>query len=319
MGLQHERFQVHRHEGGVSPHPGYGYVNQRAFEPGPPASICWSTIMAYGTQCGDEGLTIELVHRFSNPRERHNGDPLGVPYGGGGPDPETGAADATAVLNATGSAVALRRDRPSPAGANRPPVWVADTLPDRTLLHDGTLDVDVSQAFVDPDGDALAYTVSSSAPQVVTVLAAGARVTLTAVGWGTAAIEVAAADPGGLTAAGSFAVTVTGPGIPFTDAAIRPGVTPVRAVHFTELRLRIDGVRAAAGLERFAWTDPDLTAGVTRVRLAHLLELRSALAAAYAAAGRLAPRWTDGVLFAGTTPIRAAHLMELRAAVLALE
>ena len=70
----------------------------------------------------------------------------------------------------------------------------------------------------------------------------------------------------------------------FTDDPLVPGVTPVRAVHFAELRSRIDALREAEGLGGFAWTDPVLTPGVTPVRLAHLLDLRSALAAAYAAA-----------------------------------
>ena len=226
-------------QGGVSPHPGYGYVNQRAFAPGAPGSICWSTIMTYGSRCGDEGLTIELVHRFSNPHQRHNGDPLGVPYGGGGPDPVTGPADATAVLNATGPAVALRRDRPSPAGANRPPVWVTGTLPDRTLMLDGT-HVDVSQAFVDPDGDVLAYTVSSSAPQVVTVRLAGTRARLRAVGRGASTIRVTPTDPGGLSARQVFAVTVATP-TPFTDDPLVPGMTPVRSVHFADADRRPAG------------------------------------------------------------------------------
>ena len=39
-----------------------------------------------------------------------------------------------------------------------------------------------SEAFADPDGDALAYTVSSSAPHVATVLATVARAMETAVG-----------------------------------------------------------------------------------------------------------------------------------------
>ena len=106
---------------------------------------------------------------------------------------------------------------------------------------------------------------------------------------------------------------------PFIDHVIMPGVTPVKAVHFTQLRTRIDEVRAALGLGRHPWTDPDLSPGVTRVRLVHLLELRSALGAAYAAAGRSAPSWSDASPTAGTTPIRAAHLMELRAAVAVLE
>ncbi len=605
LALLHDRYQVHNNPdtADVSTHPAYGYVNQRAFAAGAPESSRWRTIMAYRDQCDDAGLRCPRLLRFSNPRQSHEGDTLGIRYGDG--SGVTGPADAAAVLNATGPAVALWRARA--AGLNLPPTAVG-TLPDRRLSDvGGTLDVDVSQAFADPDGDALTYTVSSSAPRVVTVLAAGARVTLTAVGEGTATIRVTATDPGGLsatqsftatvngpsnrppepvgtlppmtiqrdddavtvavsgafrdpdgdaltygassstpsvasvsvsgslvtvtpasegtalvtvtatdtngsntTAAQTFTVTVTGssnrppvavgtltpvtlaidesavavdvsaafrdpdgdrltygaassapgvasvsvsgstvmvtpvsegtvtvtvtatdaggsnttatqsftvtvtgssnrpplavgtlapltigaddapvsvevsgafrdpegdvltyaarsssPGVatvsvsrstvtvapvapgtatvtvtatdtggsntsatqtfpvtvpaPFTDRVLVPGETPLKAVHFTELRARIDAVRSAAGLERFAWTDPVLTPGVTPVRLMHLLELRSALAAAYASSGLSTPTWTDPAPVPGTTPIRAAHLMELRAAVVALE
>ena len=177
--------------------------------------------------------------------------------------------------------------------------------------------MDVSQAFADPDGDALTYAASSSAPSVVTARTAGARVTLTAVSEGSSTIEVTATDPGGLSAAHSLAVTVS-TSWPFADDPIRPGVTPVRAVHFTELRSRIDSARQAASLLPYGWTDPVLVAGVTPVRLVHLLELRTALERAYAAAGRSAPRWSDPTPAAATV-IRAVHLTELRAAVVALE
>ena len=63
---------------------------------------------------------------------------------------------------------------------------------------------------------------SSSSPRVVSVLAAGARVTLTAVAEGTATIRVTAADPGGLTATQSFTVVVDA-ARPYTDEVIRPG------------------------------------------------------------------------------------------------
>ena len=607
MGLGHDRYTVQvlidQTGGSLRPHPLYGYVNQRAFEAGAAPSSCWGTIMAYATQCADAGLPFRGVARFSNPRQAYEGAPLGVPYTGNGESGLTGPADASAVLNATGPAMALLRDRP--AGLNLPPTAVG-TLPDRRLSDVGsTLDLDVSQTFADPDGDALTYAVSSSAPRVVTVLAAGARVTLTAVAEGTATIRVTATDPGGLSATQSFTATVTGPsnrppeavgvlgaltiglddgavtldvsgafrdadgdaltygatssapavaavtatgsavtvtpvsegtatvtvtatdgggsntaatqtftvtvgaanrppeavgvlgpltigldegavtvevsgafrdpdgdaltygatssapavaavtatgsavtvtpvsegtatvtvtatdgggsntaatqaftvtvgaanrppeavGVlgpltigldegavtvdvssafrdpdgdaltygatssapavaavtatgsavtvtpvsegtatvtvtatdgggsdtaatqafrvtvprPFTDPVITPGVTPVRAVHFTELRTRIDGVRASVGLGPYAWTDPVLTAGSTRVRLVHLLEMRWALAPVFAAKGQRPPFWTDAAPTAGSTPIRAAHLMELRAAVLALE
>ena len=241
-----------------------------------------------------------------------------IPQRDRGPDREYGTADDSTVLvtllNTTPSGP-IRCADPS----NRPPA-PAGALPNRTLAPDGTLTVDVSRVFVDPDGDALTYTVSSSAPRVVAASAAGARVMLTAVGEGTATIRVTATDPGGLSATQSFTVTVsTTVSGSFTDDPLRPGVTPVKAVHFTELRTRIDALRSAAGLPRFSWTDPVLRAGVTRVRRVHLLELRSALAEAYGAAGRAAPRWTDASPASGSTPIRARHVTELRAAVLALE
>ena len=366
--------------------------------------------MAYNTQCDDAGFFCSTPLRFSNPHQHFNGDLLGVPYGTGGSG-VNGPADAVAVLNATGPAVALWRDRVT-VGGNRPPA-VVGTLPDRSLTVGGMVDVDVSLPFVDPDGDALTYDVSWSSPSVVTVEAAGGTVViLTAVGVGTATIQVTATDPGGLSATLSFTVTVTpgnqspepvgtlppltieadeaavtvdvagafrdpdgdrltygasssrpavagvsvsgnrvtvmprAPGsttvtvtatdtagssrtaaqsfsvtvlLPFTDDPIVAGETPIRAAHITELRTRIDGLRSAAGLGRFAWTDPVLRAGVTPVRLVHLTELRSALAEAYRAAGRSVPRWTDASPVGGTTPIRTVHVMELRAAVGALE
>ena len=233
--------------------------------------------MAYRSQCGAAAVECHEPLLFSNPRQRHAGDPLGVAFGD-----EAGPADTVAVLETTAPAVAAWRDR-RPRRANRPPVAVG-SLPDRRLVPRGILPVDVSRAFVDPDGDALDYAVSSSATHVVTAGAAGARLTLTAVGAGAAEIRVTATDYEGLGATQPFTVTVSlSP--PFTDDPIRPGVTPIKALHFTELRMRIDALRRQAGLERFPWTDPVLTGGVTPVRLVHLLELRTALAEAYAGGG----------------------------------
>ena len=316
MGLFHDRYQAHTYDGGtgrrLGAHPAYGYVNQRAFDAGAPPSSRWRTVMSYERHCADANVPpCSRLLRFSNPRQVYNADRLGIPYDEGG-STLAGPADATAVLNTTGPAVALWRDRPG--RANRAPTAVG-TLPGRRLPVRGMLDMDVSQAFVDPDGDTLTYAVASSAPRVLTASATGARLTLTAVGVGTATIRVTATDPGGLSASQSFVATVTVT-VPFTDDPIRPGVTPIKAIHFTELRMRIDVLRSATGLARFPWMDPILRAGATPVRLAHLLELRSALAEAYTAAGRAAPGWTAA---AGATPIRAAHMTELRAAVLELE
>ena len=222
---------------------------------------------------------------------------------------------ATDAAGSNGTAMQTFAVTVGPA-ANRPPEPVGALLPLTLGVDDAAVTVEVGGAFRDPDGDALTYRASSSSPRVVTVRAAGARVTLAAVALGRAVIEVTATDPDGLSATQSFWVRVTAP---FTDDPIQPGVTPVRAVHFTELRLRIDILRREAGLASFPWTDPELRAGVTAVKLAHLLEFREALSEAYASAGRSVPRWTDASPAAGSTPIRALHVTELRAAVLALE
>ena len=201
---------------------------------------------------------------------------------------------------------------------NQPPEPVG-TLPALTIEADeAAVTVDVAGAFRDPDGDRLTYGASSSRPAVAAVSVSASRVTVTPRAPGSTTVTVTATDAGGSsrTATQSFGVTVLRP---FTDDPIVPGETPIRAVHVTELRTRIDGLRAAAGLGRFAWTDPVVRAGATRVRLVHLTELRSALAEAYAAAGRPAPRWTDASPSGGTTPIRAVHVTELRAAVVAVE
>jgi hypothetical protein len=103
----------------------------------------------------------------------------------------------------------------------------------------------------------------------------------------------------------------------FTDETLAAGVTPVKAIHITELRLRIDAQRARFNLGAFTWTNAPLAAG-TQVLALHLLELRTALEQAYKAAGRTAPSYTDPNLAAGTT-IRAVHITELRTAVRFLE
>ena len=202
--------------------------------------------------------------------------------------------------------------------ANGPPVAVGTLAPLRIGVDEGAVTVEVSGAFRDPDGDRLTYAATSSAPAVATAAVSGSTVTVTPVAPGTATVTATATDTGGSNTAATQTFGVTVPR-PFTDHPIVPGVTPVKAVHFTELRARIDALRRGAGLAPFAWTDRVLTAGVTRVRLAHLLELRSALGPAYAASGRSAPGWTDASPAGGATPIRAAHLLELRAAVTALE
>ncbi|MDE0002429.1 MAG: M60 family metallopeptidase [Rhodospirillaceae bacterium] len=206
-----------------------------------------------------------------------------------------------------------------PVDINLPPHPVGTLTSLRIGVDKPAVTVDVMGAFRDPDGDALTYAATSSAPGVAAVAVSGDRVTVRPVATGTATITVTATDAGGSNTAATQTFTVEVVRVAWTDDPIRPGVTVVKAVHFTELRSRIDGLRQAAGLQRFAWTDPVLTAGATPIRLLHLLELRTALVEAFTGASRTVPDWTDPVPVAGTTPMRAAHLVELRAAVMALE
>ena len=146
-----------------------------------------------------------------------------------------------------------------------------------------------------------------------------------AMGTGPAAVSyTVAANAGGprtgaLVVAGQRVTVYQASPTAFTDHSIEPGVTPVKAIHFRELRARIDALRAAARRPAFRWTDRGLSPRVTPIKRVHLTELRAALGEAYSAAGRAALTYTDPAITAGTTVIRAAHLMELRAAVVALE
>ena len=117
----------------------------------------------------------------------------------------------------------------------------------------------------------------------------------------------------------SCASTRVGTGPVFTDDPLMAGSTPVRAIHFRELRQSIGILRARAGLPPMQWTDPTLQAGVTPVKRAHLTELRAALDAVHDAVGRARPRYTDAAVMTQGTAIKAAHVMELRDAVAAME
>ena len=107
----------------------------------------------------------------------------------------------------------------------------ARALPDLSLAPDATRAVDVSGAFRDPEGAYLAYAARSSAESVAGATASGATVTVTARSAGTATVTVTATDPGGLSAAQSFTVTVRTPNRPplvareLADLTLAPDAT----------------------------------------------------------------------------------------------
>lgn len=103
----------------------------------------------------------------------------------------------------------------------------------------------------------------------------------------------------------------------FTDDPLTSS-TFVKVVHITELRGRIDALRAAHALPAYNWTDPTLTLGSSMVRGQHILDLRTALSEAYAVAAVTPPAYTDPGLGVGTM-IKGVHIAQLRSAVVALE
>ena len=132
--------------------------------------------------------------------------------------------------------------------ANRPPEPVGALPPVMMGVDGAAASIDITGAFRDPDGDRLMYRAASSAPAVAATSVSGSTVTVTPLAAGTATVTVTATDPSRLSAAQTFGVTIASTATgSFTDDPIVPGVTPVKAVHFTELRTRIDALRVTAG------------------------------------------------------------------------
>ncbi len=90
---------------------------------------------------------------------------------------------------------------------NQGPVAVG-AVPAQTVFVGETASVDMGAYFNDPDGDALTFTAASANAGVVSVVIAGSTVTITAVAPGATMVTVTAADPEGMSAHQTFAVTV---------------------------------------------------------------------------------------------------------------
>ena len=93
--------------------------------------------------------------------------------------------------------------------ANRAPETAG--IAGRTLRAGTEVEIDLSDAFDDPDGDALTYAAESSAEAVATVEVDGDTLTVRGIRRGTAEVTVTATDSGGRTVSTTFEATVTGP------------------------------------------------------------------------------------------------------------
>ena len=93
--------------------------------------------------------------------------------------------------------------------ANRAPSGV--TIPAQTLTEGGSVTLDLSAYFTDPDGDPLMFAGSSDSDGVATAGVIGNTLTIRAVASGTATVTATATDPGGLEATRGIAVSVARP------------------------------------------------------------------------------------------------------------
>jgi hypothetical protein len=103
----------------------------------------------------------------------------------------------------------------------------------------------------------------------------------------------------------------------FTDDPLVVGLSTIRAVHFNELRTRIDALRARYALAPYHYSRSTITVGSSIVMATDIMELRAALLDVYNAAGLTPPSYTT-VPSVGA-PILAADIIDLRAAVIAIE
>lgn len=93
--------------------------------------------------------------------------------------------------------------------ANRAPVAKGNIEHQTLTLGSAAKELDVSEKFIDPDGDTLSYTAESRDSTIATASASGNTVTITPVAAGTATIAVTAEDPNGLGAEQTFSVTIS--------------------------------------------------------------------------------------------------------------
>lgn len=96
--------------------------------------------------------------------------------------------------------------------------------------------------------------------------------------------------------------------IVFTDSFLSPGITMVRALHFTELCQAVNSVRVAANLGTLNWSEviqPEAT-----IKAVHMQELRNNLNLARSALGLLPQSYADSIGLG--VMIKKAHGDEIR-------
>jgi hypothetical protein len=105
------------------------------------------------------------------------------------------------------------------------------------------------------------------------------------------------------------------PRFTFTDDALVPGVTPIRAVHIRELRVSVDTLRASCNLGPYPYTAASPVAGAGPILLAHFSEPRAALDEYFDCRALPRPLYPAPGPAPGV-PVLGRHITETRAATL---
>jgi len=170
-------------------------------------------------------------------------------------------------------------------------------------MLDGTKEITLTGGSLEESG-ACTFDVTLQVPAGAS---SGIHVNTTSALIGTAVGARAAGDVvGGVPAVANLLAT----SFQFTDDPIVPGVTPIKAIHFTELQGLIDALRGVNGLPPYAWNT--LVAGVTDVQAVHLANLRIAVNQVLVAAGSPAESWETDAANIQSLTIRADDLTEVR-------
>ena len=109
----------------------------------------------------------------------------------------------------------------APTDDNQAPTAVG-SIPAQTVTAGEIVTVELASYFTDPDGDALTYAATTSAPAVASPTVSGATLTIAGVSDGSATVTVTASDPGGLTATQNVSVTVERPNAAPTTSGTIP-------------------------------------------------------------------------------------------------
>ena len=117
-----------------------------------------------------------------------------------------GTARITARSGSVSNGITVTVSAPVP---NRAPEPVDEFEPQALVVNGPPVELDVSTAFRDPDGDELTFSAESSNDEVATAEASGANVTIRPVSAGETSVTVTATDPDSLSATQAVSVTVT--------------------------------------------------------------------------------------------------------------